>query len=168
MTAHLTLVGRLTAAPELKYLDSGKPMARLNVAEDRRVKDPATGEWKDGDPTFWPVTVFGATAESLGNSDLRPGDPVVVVGRVEGRRYTSKRDGSEQTRFEITAEAVGVSLARFGVTPNRDARQPSPAGDTAPAARRDAPRQGQGQAWNPEPRWRQPDRRAAADDAAPF
>jgi single-strand DNA-binding protein len=165
MTAHLTLVGRLTAAPELKYLDSGKPMARLNVAEDRRVKDPATGEWKDGDPTFWPVTVFGATAESLGNSDLRPGDPVIVVGRVEGRRYTSKRDGSEQTRFEITAEAVGVSLARFPVEPNRDARQPAAsAGDPAPPARRG----GQGQAWDPEPRWRQPARRATADDSAPF
>jgi len=68
--------------------------------------------WVDGDPTFNPVTVWGAQAEHVAASLIR-GTRVVVVGRIEARSWTPKsgeRSGQRQTRLEVTADVVAVSL----------------------------------------------------------
>ena len=43
----ITLVGNLTADPELRFTQSGVPVADFTVAATPRAFDRATGEWKD-------------------------------------------------------------------------------------------------------------------------
>jgi single-strand DNA-binding protein len=49
MSTTVTLTGRLTKDPELRYSANGKPLVRFSVATSRRVKDQQTGEWSDAD-----------------------------------------------------------------------------------------------------------------------
>jgi single-strand DNA-binding protein len=116
MTATLTVVGRLVRGPELKYLDSGKAMARFSIAEARRIRHG--DEWTDGPTTFWSVTVFGKAAENMTNSQLANGDELVIVGRPEGRTW--ERDGQKHTAVDLTADTVGVTFWRRPVEPIRD------------------------------------------------
>lgn len=102
----ITVVGNLTADPELRFTASGKAVASLNVAESQRVKDG--NEWKDGDTTYWRVTAWDGLAEHIGDS-LAKGLRVIVTGRVASRTYET-REGEKRTVYEITADAVGPDL----------------------------------------------------------
>lgn len=102
----ITVVGNLTADPELRFTASGKAVASLNVAESQRVKDG--DQWKDGDTTYWRVTAWDGLAEHIGDS-LAKGLRVIVTGRVASRTYET-REGEKRTVYEITADAVGPDL----------------------------------------------------------
>jgi single-strand DNA-binding protein len=140
MAATLTLSGRLTHPPRLTYADSGRAVATFTLAENRRTRQD-DGTWTDGVATFWRCSTFGKQAEHLAESDLRPGDPLTVTGRPEGRTWTG-RDGTERTAVELTADVVAVGLARGPVTLDRGAdRGPTPgpteSGRRDPGARLD-------------------------------
>ena len=105
MTA-ITIVGNLTADPELRFTASGKAVASLNVAVSKRVKDGDT--WKDGDTTYWRCTAWDGLAEHIGDS-LAKGQRVIVVGQVSSRTYET-REGEKRTVYEIAVEAVGPDL----------------------------------------------------------
>lgn len=107
MTTPISIVGNLTADPELRFTASGKAVASLRVAVSERVKD-TDGTWKDGDATFWKVTVWDRLAEHVGDS-LAKGQRVIAVGRVSSRTYET-REGEKRTDYEITADAVGPDL----------------------------------------------------------
>ena len=102
----ITVVGNLTADPELRFTKSGKAVASLNVAESTRVKEGDT--WKDGDTTYWRVTAWDGLAEHIGDS-LQKGLRVIVTGRVASRTYET-REGEKRTVYEISADAVGPDL----------------------------------------------------------
>ena len=102
----ITVVGNLTADPELRFTASGKAVASLNVAESQRVKDG--NQWKDGDTTYWRVTAWDGLAEHIGDS-LAKGQRVIVTGRVASRSYET-REGEKKVVYEITADAVGPDL----------------------------------------------------------
>ena len=102
----ITVVGNLTADPELRFTASGKAVASLNVAESQRVKEG--NEWKDGDTTYWRVTAWDGLAEHIGDS-LAKGVRVIVTGRVASRTYET-REGEKRTVYEITADSVGPDL----------------------------------------------------------
>lgn len=102
----ITVVGNLTADPELRFTASGKAVASLNVAESQRVKDG--DQWRDGDTTYWRVTAWDGLAEHIGDS-LAKGLRVIVTGRVTSRTYET-REGEKRTVYEITADAVGPDL----------------------------------------------------------
>lgn len=107
MTTPISIVGNLTADPELRFTASGKAVASLRVAVSERIKD-TDGTWKDGDATFWKVTVWDRLAEHVGDS-LAKGQRVIAVGRVSSRTYET-REGEKRTDYEITADAVGPDL----------------------------------------------------------
>ena len=48
----ITLVGNLTADPELRFTPSGAAVANFTVASTPRTFDRQTNEWKDGDAMF--------------------------------------------------------------------------------------------------------------------
>lgn len=102
----ITVVGNLTADPELRFTASGKVVATITVAESQRVKDGDT--WKDGDTTYWRCTAWDGLAEHIGDS-LAKGQRVIVTGRVASRTYET-REGEKRTVYEITADAVGPDL----------------------------------------------------------
>jgi len=107
LSTSISIVGNLTADPELRFTASGKAVASLRVAVSERMKD-SDGTWKDGDATFWKVTVWDRLAEHVGDS-LAKGQRVIAVGRVSSRTYET-REGEKRTDYEITADAVGPDL----------------------------------------------------------
>lgn len=106
---HVTVVGNLTADPELRYTPSGVPVANLRLASTPSRYDSATNEWVDGETAFYRVTVWRKSAENAAAS-LVKGARCVVVGRLRVESYES-REGEKRTALNIDADDLGPSLA---------------------------------------------------------
>lgn len=119
----VTIVGNLTADPELKFTQSGTAVAKLRIATQDRKRD-ADGNWTDGDPTFLDVTAWRQAAENAAES-LSKGDRVVIIGRQRQRSYQT-REGENRTVYEVEADEIGASLARATARLNRTTRSSSP------------------------------------------
>ena len=95
------LVGRLGADPELRYTQSGTPLASMRIATNRRFKA------NDGamvDKTQWhTVKVWGKQAE-LCEKYLQKGREIFVEGRLETNMYES--DGQKKYYTQVVAERV--------------------------------------------------------------
>ena len=104
----ITVVGNLTADPELRFTPSGAPVANFTVASTPRTFDRQTGEWKDGDAMFLNCAVWRQPAEHVAES-LTKGMRVIVQGRLKSRSYDD-REGNRRTVFEVDVEEVGPSL----------------------------------------------------------
>jgi single-strand DNA-binding protein len=105
------MVGRLTRDPELRRTGTGKAVCSFDIAINRRIKDSVTGEWKDADPTFVPVIVWGEQAERCGER-LKKGSPVHVEGRLQTNKWEGN-DGTKRSRLEVVASRVQIlSVAR--------------------------------------------------------
>jgi single-strand DNA-binding protein len=102
----VTLVGNLTADPELRYTPSGLQVANLRLAVTPRIREG--DQWKDGETTFHTVTVWRDQAEHAAET-LTKGARVLVVGRPKQRTWTDQ-DGTEHQVVEVDAEEVGPSL----------------------------------------------------------
>ena len=126
---NITIYGRLTAEPELKYTNSGIAYATFTVAMNQRVKDKNTGEWVEGDTLFQRVTVWKQLAENVAES-LTKGSLVLVYGKQKQNNWTDK-NGNNRESIQIDGIHVGVSLAYATAKP-----VPNP-----------KPNQGQGQGW---------------------
>jgi single-strand DNA-binding protein len=106
MPERVTLVGNLTADPELRHTPSGLPVASLRLAVTPRIKDGDT--WRDGETSFHTVNVWRDQAEHATDS-LAKGARVLVVGRPKERSWTDP-DGTAHHVTEVDAEEVGPSL----------------------------------------------------------
>ncbi len=104
----ITIVGNLTADPELRFTPSGAPVANFTVASTPRTLDRASGEWKDGDAMFLNCAVWRQAAENVAES-LTKGMRVIVQGRLRSRSYET-REGEKRTVFEVEVEEVGPAL----------------------------------------------------------
>ena len=104
----ITLVGNLTADPELRFTPSGAPVANFTVASTPRTFDRATSEWKDGDAMFINCSVWRQAAENAAET-LTKGMRVIVQGRLKSRSYET-REGERRTVFEIEVDEIGPSL----------------------------------------------------------
>jgi single-strand DNA-binding protein len=104
----ITVVGNLTADPELRFTPSGAPVANFTVASTPRTFDRQSGEWKDGDAMFLNCAVWRQAAENVAES-LSKGMRVIVQGRLRSRSYET-REGEKRTVFEVEVEEIGPSL----------------------------------------------------------
>jgi len=104
----ITVVGNLTADPELRFLPSGAPVANFTVASTPRTFDRQSGEWKDGEAMFLNCAVWRQAAENVAES-LTKGMRVIVVGRLRSRSYDT-REGDRRTVFEIEVDEIGPAL----------------------------------------------------------
>jgi single-strand DNA-binding protein len=102
----VTLVGNLTADPELRYTPSGLQVANLRLAVTPRIREG--DQWKDGETSFHTVTVWRDQAEHAAET-LHKGARVIVVGRPKERSWTDQ-EGTEHQVSEVDAEEVGPSL----------------------------------------------------------
>lgn len=111
----VTLIGRLTANPEVKQLQSGAQTASFKLAVDREI----SREKKEAGETsadFIPVTVWGKTADFVINY-LSKGRLVAVSGRLQIRDYTSQQ-GERRTFTEVVADKVkGLDKANANEAP---------------------------------------------------
>jgi single-strand DNA-binding protein len=104
----ITVVGNLTADPELRFTPSGAAVANFTVASTPRTFDRQTNEWKDQETLFLNCSVWRQAAENAAES-LQRGMRVIVQGRLKARSYET-REGEKRTVFEIDVEEVGPSL----------------------------------------------------------
>src|SRR4051812_45824873 len=104
----ITVVGNLTADPELRFTPSGAAVANFTVASTPRAFDRQTNEWKDQETLFLNCSVWRQAAENAAES-LARGMRVIVQGRLKARSYET-REGEKRTGFEIDVEEVGPSL----------------------------------------------------------
>ena len=132
----ITITGNLTADPELRFTPQGKPCASLQIAVNKRVKQP-DGSWGDGPTSYYRCTAWGQLAEHVTGS-LTKGARVIVQGRLEIREYET-RDGQRRTAAEVQVDDIGPSgcrLASPGVP--GDAPRIAGGGSVVPAAAADA------------------------------
>ena len=104
----ITVVGNLTADPELRYSPSGAPVANFTVAVTPRTFDRQANEWKDGETAFYRCSVWREAAENVAGS-LRKGMRVIATGALRIRGYETK-DGEKRTAVEINVDEIGPSL----------------------------------------------------------
>ena len=104
----ITVVGNLTADPELRFTPSGAAVANFTVASTPRTFDKNTNEWKDGEALFLNCSVWRQAAENVAESLVR-GSRVIVSGRLKARSYET-REGEKRTVFEIDVDEIGPSL----------------------------------------------------------
>ncbi|HNC74482.1 MAG TPA: single-stranded DNA-binding protein [Elusimicrobiota bacterium] len=129
---NVTLVGRLTRDPELRFTTSGAPVCRFDLAVNRRYKDKA-GEWKD-DTSFVPVVVWREAGQRCGEK-LKKGSPVFVEGRLKSKSWETK-DGQKRSGLEVDALRVQF-LEKAEGAPTTDEEPSAPdaeIGAEAPAA----------------------------------
>ena len=103
-----TVVGNLTADPELRFTPSGAAVANFTVAATPRMLDRQRGQWRDGDALFMRCTIWRDAAEHVAES-LTRGDRVVVQGRLRQRSFET-RDGDKRTVVELEVDEIGPSL----------------------------------------------------------
>jgi single-strand DNA-binding protein len=104
----ITVVGNLTADPELRFTPSGAAVANFTVASTPRTFDRQTGEWKDGEALFLRCNIWRQAAENVAES-LTRGMRVVVQGRLRQRSFETK-EGEKRTVVEMEVDDIGPSL----------------------------------------------------------
>ncbi|MFD9004459.1 single-stranded DNA-binding protein [Streptomyces sp. NPDC059582] len=109
MSSTMTLTGRLTAPPELRFSASGVAVAAFTIVTSRRVKDPASGEWSDADTTYWDCKAFKQLAENICES-LDKGVEVIAVGRAVQESWEDKQSGQKRSKIAVRIDSIGPSL----------------------------------------------------------
>ncbi|RLK60247.1 single-stranded DNA-binding protein [Actinokineospora cianjurensis] len=104
----ITVVGNLTADPELRFTPSGAAVASFTVASTPRTFDRQSGEWKDGEALFLRCNIWRQAAENVAES-LTRGARVLVTGRLKQRSFET-REGEKRTVMELEVDEVGPSL----------------------------------------------------------
>jgi single-strand DNA-binding protein len=122
----ITVVGNLTADPELRYTQGGLAVANFTIASTPRNFDRASSEWKDGDALFLRASCWRDFAEHVAGS-LTKGSRVVAQGRLRQRSYETA-EGEKRTSLELEVDEIGPSL-RYAtaqvIRAPRDGSQPA-------------------------------------------
>lgn len=125
----ITVVGNLTADPELRFTQGGVPVVNLTIASTARVADREAGGYKDGDSLFLKVVAWREYAEHIAGS-LNKGMRVIAQGRLRQRSFQD-REGNQRTAYELEIDEIGPSL-RFATA--QVSRVAGAAGQRSPAA----------------------------------
>lgn len=116
----ITVVGNLTADPELRFTPSGAAVANFTVASTPRTFDRQTNDWKDGEALFMRCNIWRDAAENVAES-LTKGSRVIVSGRLKQRSYET-REGEKRTIVELEVDEIGPSLRYATAKVNRASR----------------------------------------------
>ena len=116
----ITVIGNLTADPELRFTPSGAAVANFTVASTPRAFDKASNEWKDQETLFMRCSVWREAAENVAES-LTKGTRVIVQGRLKARSYETK-EGDRRTSTELEVDEIGPSMKYATAKINRTSR----------------------------------------------
>lgn len=143
---HVSIVGNVVGAPELRFTPGGAAVATFGMAVNRKWQNRQTQEWEEA-VSFFDVTCWGQLGENVAES-VQKGTRVVVDGRLEQRTWETE-SGDKRSKIEVIADEVGPSLRWATATVVRNERSDS--ATSRSSGTRPAPR--------PEP---------AYDDEEPF
>lgn len=104
----ITVVGNLTADPEIRTLSNGGTVANFTIASTLRTWNRNTNQFEDGQALFMRCSAWRDLAEHCANS-LAKGMRVIAQGRLQQRSYQAQ-DGSNRTVIEMTVDEIGPSL----------------------------------------------------------
>ncbi|MBW3081995.1 single-stranded DNA-binding protein [Bifidobacterium phasiani] len=104
----LTIVGNLTADPELRATSGGVSVAGFTIAATPRVYDRRSQQWEDGQALFLRCSAWRELAEHCAAS-LSKGMRVIARGALRQRSYQAN-DGTQRTVIEMTVDEIGPSL----------------------------------------------------------
>ncbi|SIS00129.1 single-stranded DNA-binding protein [Williamsia sterculiae] len=116
----ITVIGNLTADPELRFTPSGAAVANFTVASTPRTFDRQTNEWKDGEALFLRCNIWRDAAENVAES-LTKGARVIVSGRLKQRSFET-REGEKRTVVELEVDEIGPSLRYATAKVNKASR----------------------------------------------
>jgi single-strand DNA-binding protein len=116
----ITVIGNLTADPELRFTPSGAAVANFTVASTPRQFDRQTNEWKDGEALFLRCNIWREAAENVAES-LTRGSRVIVSGRLKQRSFET-REGEKRTVVELEVDEIGPSLRYATAKVNKASR----------------------------------------------
>ena len=111
---YITVVGNLTADPEVRTTSNGGTVVNLTIASTPRQYDRNTNQWEDGETLFlrcsaWD-TQYHPTASNI-KSSLAKGMRVIAQGRLVQRSYQD-REGNNRTVVEMRLDEIGPALTR--------------------------------------------------------
>lgn len=109
----ITIIGNLTADPELRTTSQGSAVCNLTIASTPRVWNRQNGQYEDGQPLFLRCSAWRDLATHCAQS-LAKGMRVIAQGRLQQRSYQAQ-DGSNRTVFEMQIDDIGPSL-RYATT----------------------------------------------------
>ncbi|MBO0882550.1 MAG: single-stranded DNA-binding protein [Mycobacterium sp.] len=124
---YITIIGNLTADPELRFTPAGTAVTNFTVASTPRLFDRTANHWKDGEALFLRCNVWRAPAENAAES-LSRGARVIVTGRLKQRSFTT-REGDQRTVVELDVNDVGPSLRYATATVNKTNRNAGAVGN---------------------------------------
>jgi single-strand DNA-binding protein len=101
---YIVMTGFVTAEPKPVSTRPKTPMTKIRVGSTPRWLNRATGEWQDGETSYYNVTCWRRLAENVAAS-LRKGDMIIVRGKFRTRIWV---DDKQQTRVELNIEADSV------------------------------------------------------------
>jgi len=105
------LVGNLGADPEVRYTQSGSPVANLRIATSERWKDKQSGEPQER--TEWHrVVLFGKLGE-IAEQYLKKGSQVYIEGRLQTRKWQGQ-DGQDRYSTEVVGNDMQMLGGRGG------------------------------------------------------
>lgn len=147
----ITVVGNLTADPELKFTPSGAAVANFTIASTPRTYEKESGQWKDGATLFMRCSVWRQTAENAAES-LTKGTRVMAQGRLVQRSYETA-EGDKRTVVELQVDELAASLRNATVKVHK--------------AERTQQRRPDGGSWPQDDPWGSPPSTASTPPAAP-
>lgn len=151
MLNHITIMGRLTRDPELRYTQTQTPVASFTLAVDRDFGGRDGGE-KQTD--FIDCVAWRQTAEFV-SKYFQKGSMAVVSGRLQSRKWQD-RDGNNRTSWEVNTDNI-----YFGESRRRDGDSSGNYGSSYGEPRYSEPR------YNNEQRYSRDDRYDSAPRSAP-
>lgn len=120
----ITIIGNLTADPELRTLSDGNPVASFTIASTPRTYNRRTQQYEDGTALFLRCSAWNDLARHISQSCSK-GMRVVAQGRLSQHSYQA-HDGSNRTVMELTVDEIGPSL-RYATA--QVTKQGNPAGN---------------------------------------
>jgi single-strand DNA-binding protein len=127
-----TIVGNLTADPDLRWTPNGVAVANFTIAHTPQMFDKNRNEWVDGTALFLRGAVWREYAEHVAAS-LFKGMNVIAVGKLRQVDWEDK-DGNKRSSFELDVDEIGPSL-RWGTAQYTKDTQGRSGGPGHPAER---------------------------------
>lgn len=104
----ITIVGNLTADPEIRTVGNGAQVASFTIANTARVYNKQTGQYEDGPALFMRCSAWNDLAQHCAQS-LAKGMRVIAQGRLRQHSYQAQ-DGTNRTVVELQMDEIGPSL----------------------------------------------------------
>jgi single-strand DNA-binding protein len=126
----ITVVGNLTADPDLRFTSAGVAVLDFTVASTPRIYDRESGEWRDDHTLFLRCNLWRQAAENAARS-LTKGTRVIVQGRLKQRSFETK-EGDKRTVVELDVDAIGPELRYASAKVSKVSRDGSTTADDDP------------------------------------